>query len=209
VKPTILSLALLAAPVLVPAQDYYPRHNFTFGLGAAQPRADLKGLFQDRPGVSFGYGYRFQRYFQADAGLETVFGAADVRDYLDTGFGPLRIRDYQFFVPLGGRAILPLFGGRLLFSGGGGGAYMRYTELLHQPSQYWNIDCPVCSSRSGWGYYALLDVSAYLDRGQHFRLGAVSKVYRGHTDGDPLAAVPGVQTRDHWVNIMGQVGFSF
>lgn len=208
-KPITFSLALLALAAVLPAQEYYPRHNLTFGLGAAQPRADLKGLLQDSPGISFGYGYRFQRYFQADAGFETVFGAADVRDYLNTGFGPLRIKDYQFFIPFGGRAILPLIGGRLLFSGGGGGAYLRYTELLHQPSYYWNIDCPVCTSRSGWGYYALVDISAFLDRTQHFRVGAVSKVYRGHTDGDPLAAVPGFRTRDHWVNIMGQVGFSF
>jgi hypothetical protein len=209
VKTILLGFSLLALPAVLPAQEYYPHHNFSLGLGAAQPRADLKGLFRDRPAMAVGYGYRFQRYFQADIGFETVFGAADVHDYLNTGIGPLRIKDYQFFIPLGGRAILPVAGGRLLFSGGGGGAYMRYTELLHQPSEYWNIDCPVCSSRSGWAYYALVDVSAFLDRGKHFRIGAVSKVYRGHTDGDPLAAVPGVRTRDHWVNIMGQVGFSF
>lgn len=191
------------------AQEYYPRHNLTFGVGAAQPRADLNRLFRDSPGISFSYGYRFSRYFQADAGFETVFGAADVRDYLNTEFGPVRIKDYQYFVPLGGRAILPLIGGRVLFSGGGGGAYMRYSERLRQPSDYFSIYCPVCTSRSGWGYYALVDVSAFVDRSQHFRVGVVSKVYRGHTDGEPLAAVPGVRTRDHWVNIMGQVGFSF
>jgi hypothetical protein len=52
-------------------------------------------------------------------------------------------------------------------------------------------------------------VSAYLDRGQHFRLGVVSRVYRGHTQGDPLGAIPGLRTRDHWINTQAQVGFSF
>lgn len=200
-------VAALAA--LLPAQSYYPHHNFTFGFGGAEPRAQLGDFFSTRPGISVGYGYRFQRYFQADIGFDTVFGAGGVRDYLNTALGPLRIRDYQFFLPAGGRAILPLLGGRFLISGGGGGAFLHYTELLHQPSDYFKIDCPVCSSRSGWGYYALADVTGFLDRGQHFRIGVVSKVYRGHTSGDPLAAVPGVRTRDHWVNILAEVGFSF
>lgn len=204
-----IAIAILAVPAVLPAQSFYPHHTMTFGLGAAQPRADLRGQFLDRPSISVGYGYRFQRYFQVDVGFETVFGAADVHDFLDTDFGPLRIKDYQFFFPFGGRAILPLLGGRLLISGGGGGAYLRYSELLHQPGEDFNIDCWACNTRDGWGYYALADVSTYLDRGQHFRLGVVSRVYRGHTQGDPLATIPALRTRDHWINTQAQVGFSF
>ena len=204
-------LILLAGAGLLAAQQYhsYPRHNFTFGAGAASPRAELSGLFMDRPGISFAYGYRFERYFQADVGLDTVFGAANIRDYLETPFGPRRIRDYQFFIPVGGRGIIPLARGRLLFSGGGGGAYLRYAELLHQPSEYYNIDCPVCSTRSGWGYYGLVGVSAFVDRSQHFRIGVNSKVYRAHTKGDQLGSVPGVRTRDRWVNISARWGSAF
>jgi len=188
---------------------YYPRHNFTFGAGAASPRAELSGLFVDRPGISIAYGYRFERFLQADIGLDTVFGAGQIRDWLETPLGPSRIRDYQFFLPLGGRGILPLAAGRLLISGGGGGAYLRYTELLHQLSDYVRLECPVCNARSGWGYYTLVSAEAFLDRGHHFRLGATGKVYRAHTEGDQLGAVPGLRTRDHWVHIFGQVGFSF
>jgi hypothetical protein len=208
VKRTILALAILSVPVGLPAQSDYPHHNFTFGVGAAQPRGDLNGLFLNRPGITVGYGYRFQRYFQVDAGFETVFGSADVHDFLNTGIGPLRIRDFQFFVPMGGRAILPLAGGRLLISGGGGGAYLRYSELLRQPAQDFHIDCPVCSTRDGWGYYAMAEVKAYIDRAQHFSFGVMSRIYRGHTQGDVLAAVSG-RTRDHWINTYGQFGFSF
>jgi hypothetical protein len=200
---------LFLVPLSLAAQDYYPRHNFTFGIGAGQPRSELKGLFTNSPGISAGYGYRFHRYFQADAGVDTLFGAADVEDYLDTGAGFLKIRDREFFVPLGGRAILPLARGRFLFGGGGGVAYMRYAEVLRQPSEYFRFDCPVCTSRSGWGWYALASATGFLDRDQHFRIGVTSRVFRGHTEGEPLGPVPGVRTRDHWVNVYGEFGFSF
>ncbi len=188
--------------------EYFPHHNFTFGVGAAEPKSELASYYVNRPGISIGYGYRFMRYLQADTGFDMVFGAAHVKDYLETGIGPLRIRDRQFFVPFGGRAILPLAGGRLLISGGGGGAYMRYAELLHQPSYDFKIDCPVCLTRDGWGYYALADVSGFVDRGQHFRVGVQAKSYRGHTEGDSLGGVP-VRTKDQWLNILGTIGFSF
>jgi hypothetical protein len=205
---------LLAAGALLPAQwhpqyqEYYPHHNFTFGMGAAKPSADLGSYYVNRPGIAIGYGYRFDRYFQADLGLDMVFGAAHVQDYLDTSLGPLRIRDRQFFVPLGGRAILPLAGGRLLISGGGGGAYLRYAELLRQPSSYYKVDCPVCLTRDGWGTYALGDISGFVDRNQHFRIGVQAKQYRAHTSGDSLGGVP-TRTRDRWLDLLGTVGFSF
>ncbi len=190
-------------------REYFPHHNFTFGAGGAVPKGDLGGYFITRPAISIGYGYRFSRYFQADVGLDMVFGAAHVEDYLATGFGPLRIRDRQFFIPLGGRAILPLAGGRLLIAGGGGGAYLRYAELLHQPGYYYKIDCPVCTTRDGWAYYALAEVSGFLDHNQHFRVGVQYKSYRGHTSGEPLGTVPAVQTKDNWQDILALFGFSF
>ncbi|MBI3693736.1 MAG: outer membrane beta-barrel protein [Acidobacteria bacterium] len=203
------TLLLLAAAGPLLAQSWFPRHNFTVGVGAGRPQAELAGPFTDSPGMSFGYGYRFHRYLQADVGLDSVFGAARVNDYLTTDFGDRRIRDYQFLIPFGARAILPLEHGRFLISGGGGGVHMRYTELLSQPSTYFRLDCRVCSSRSGWGYYGLVGAAVAVDRQQHFRFGVTSKVYQGHTDGDPLGNVPGVRTRDRWVNVFGEFGVSF
>ena len=191
------------------AQDYFPHHNFTFGVGAARPRGDLGSLLKDSPAISFGYGYRFHRYFQADAGFDMAFGAANVRDYLDTALGPLRIKDREYFIPLGGRAIAPLLGGRLLFSGGGGGVYMRYAERLRQPSDYYRVDCPVCTARSGFGYYAQTNLSYFLNRNQNFRVGVTSRVMRGHTSGESLGSVPALETKDHWLLILGEIGFSF
>ncbi len=200
-------IAVAAAPLA--AQSWYPRHNITLGIGGAMPKDDLGGLFRNRPGIAISYGYRFMRYFQADVGFDTVFGAGGVRAFENTAFGPLRIKDYQFFVPMGGRAILPVFRDRLLISGGGGFAWLKYSELLRQPSDYYRFECPTCATRSGWGNYALVGANVFLDSSRHFRIGVTTKMYRGHTEGDPLADVPGVRTRDRWLNILGDVGFSF
>ncbi len=202
------ALLVLLAAIPLAAQPY-PKHNFTFGAGAGLPRADLTNLFADRPGIGVGYGYRFHRYFQADLGLDVIFGAAGVRDFLPTEFGDLRIRDFQYLLPFGGRAILPLARGRLLLYGGGGGTYMRYSERLRQPSDYYRFECPVCNSRSGWGSYALVGGRVALDYDKRLWVGMTSKVYRGHTEGDPLGEVPSVRTRDRWVNLFGEFGFSF
>jgi hypothetical protein len=205
---SVLALAV-GLPVLAGAQYRYPHHNFSAGLGAGVPQADLRPVFDPKVGFRFGYGYRFHRFFQGDAGFETVVGAAGVRDFLQTALGVQRIRDFQYFVPVGGRAIIPLAGDRLLVHGGGGGAYIRYSERISQPSDYYRIACPVCSARSGWGHYAQAGFSVAIDRFQRFRVGIVSRVFRGHTSGEAIGAVPNVRTRDHWVNTMAEFAIAF
>ncbi|MDX2150389.1 MAG: outer membrane beta-barrel protein [Bryobacteraceae bacterium] len=187
----------------------YARHNVELGIGAAVPRGDLKPFFEPAPSLQVGYGYRFSRYFQADGGFEAVFSAGDVEDYLETNFGPLRIRDYAFFVPIGGRAILPLFGERLHIYGGGGAAYTRYSELVRQPSEFIRIDCPPCASRSGWGSYAQAGFSVGIDRRGLFRLGVRARMYRATTSGDPFAGIPAVDTNDRWSNVTAVFSVTF
>lgn len=208
-----LLVSLLAlVPLAAHAQRGYPRysrHSFNFGLGAGVPQAELRGFFDPRIGLNAAYGYRFHRNFQADFGMETVFGAAGVKEFLNTEFGPRRIRDVQYMVPAGGRAIIPVAQGRLLLFGGGGGAYLRYQEQVSQPSDYYRIACPYCTARSGFGYYATAGFTVFLDRYLRFSLTMAPKVFRGHTNGEPLGAVPGIRTRDHWVNVMAQFGVNF
>lgn len=201
-------LALLAVALPVLAQSY-TKHNFTVGLGAGLPGAELGGLFDNSPGVSVGYGYRLHPNFQLDGGLDVLFGAAGVRDFLQTEFGYLRIRDYQYLIPFGGRVILPVAEGRLLLSAGAGGAHMRYSERLSQPSDYYRFNCPTCTARNGWGYYGLVGGSYALDRYQRFRIGVTTKVYRGHTEGQPLGQLSGVRTRDRWINLFGDFSICF
>jgi opacity protein-like surface antigen len=208
----IMRLALLlAVPVLavapLAAQDYYPHHNFTFGVGGAVPQADLSQAMQTAPGISIGYGYRFHRYFQADAALDMMFGAAGGREFEVTQIGNFRISDREYFVPLGGRVIAPLFSGKVLLYGGGGGAFMKYSTRLSQPSNYYKVGCITCTTRSGWGYYAQAGVDYFL--WTNIRVGVAVRSYRGNTDGEPVGGIPGIQTKDQWLSTLAQIGFSF
>ncbi len=208
----IAPYALFAAACLpLAAQDVYPHHNITFNVGGARPAGEISSFMNSAPAIGFSYGYRFFRYAQADIGLNMFFGAANVQSLVDTGFGPSEIKDREYMIPVGGRGILPLLRGRLLLSAGAGVAYLRYSDHLVQPNggYYGSIDCPLCTSRSGWGGYGLLGGSYFLDHDEHFRVGIESQLIRAHTNGDALGTLPGTRTSDHWNNIMAEVGFSF
>ena len=202
-------LALFTLPVW--GQYSFRKHNITFGGGINIPSGELKPYLSNAPGFRAGYGYRFHRLFQADFGLDVGFGSADVRDFYETEFGELRIRDYQYFVPLGGRVVVPLAEEKVQLYAGGGGAYLRYSERIRQPyANYgYTIDCPVCRSRDGWGYYALAGGSVALDRARNFRVGVVTKFFRGETTGDSLGTLPAFRTVDRWANIAAEFTFSF
>jgi hypothetical protein len=198
---------LLAAPLA--AQSYWPHHNITLGIGAGLPQDEIKSFMKSSPGIQLGYGYRFVRYLQADLGLSITFGAANVRDFLPTQIGTFQIKDREYGVPLGGRAIAPLAGGRFLLAAGGGGMWLRYNTRVSQPSYYYRIDCPVCTARSGWASYALGNASYFLNSNQNFRIGVTTQFVRGHTNGEPVGDVPGTRTNDRWINVYAELGFSF
>jgi hypothetical protein len=212
-SPLAVFLTVASVASVVPAfgQGYYNRHNVTVSAGVGRPRGELRNLFSDSFNMNVEYGYRFHRNFQVDAGFDTIFGAAGVRDFLPTFVGDLRIRDYQHFVPFGGSVILPLAEERVHIYGGLGGAYFRYTERVRQPFQDGSIQipCSVCSARDGFGYYSKVGVNTAIDDGRHFRLGVGAKVYRGHTSGDPFGAAPPRETTDRWINLYGTFSFTF
>lgn len=205
----ILLFAVLLCSVL-PAQDYFGKYNFTLGAGAAIPQDDLNQAFTTAPVVNFNFGYRPVRNFQADIGFDTVFGAADIRTFTRTDIGTLEINDRQYFLPLGGRVVLP-FGesGKHEFYAGGGGAYLRYSEVIRQPSDFFRIPCTVCSRRSGWGGYGLVGFRSALNRGRNLWVGVTTKVYRGRTDGEQLGGVPPTRTQDRWTFVQGEFSFAF
>ena len=194
--------------VSLSAQDLFPKHYINFGPGIGLPRGEINEYFKTKPAVTANYAYRFHRYFQTDAGYDAVFGAADVRDFLTTQLGNLRIRDYQHFVTFGGRGVVPMAQGRVLFSAGGGGVFMRYQESVQQPSDFLRFACPKCTARTGWGNYAVASVR-FSTRWQRVWFGITTKVIRGRTEGDPFAGLPTSRTKDHWLNTFGEVGFAF
>jgi hypothetical protein len=181
-------------------QRGFRKHHVSVGMGAAIPGGDLESYYKNAFAWSVAYGYRPVEWLQADFGYDGAYNAADVNDYQYSGYGPLRIRDFQTFIPLGGRVVLPLAGGRVEFYGGGGGVYARYSESLQQPDPYYSIGCPSCQARDGWGYYAMVGGSVALDAGQRFRLGAISRAYRVETQGAIVGVLPAYRTQDRWIN---------
>jgi hypothetical protein len=202
------ALLVLTGAMSVLAQPAFRKHNFSVGGGAGIPRGEIKPFLSTSPVLRIGYGWRFHRNFQADIGFDTVFHAAKIRDFVDSDFGALRIKDYQFMLPFGGRAIIPL--GRVQLFAGGGPSWVRYQERIRQPlGNVLQIDCPPCRDRGGWGYYGVAGGSVALDRAQHFRLGMTVRVIRATTDGDAFGDVPAIQTKDHWINTAAEFTFSF
>jgi hypothetical protein len=196
---TAFSIVLTAAP-LAAQERWDHKFSFTLGGGVAVPGQDLRGSFTNTGLVRLGFGYRFWRYLQADAGLDAVIHAAGVDFSRSSIIGNLRVRDNEYLVPLGGRAILPI--GRVELFAGGGAAYLHYAEEVEVPGggSDSSFNCTICTSRGGWGYYAVAGVTAAVDRRKRFWVGVETRAFRGRTSGDPLGSVPSVETRDQWVD---------
>jgi hypothetical protein len=183
------------------AQPLARQFSFNIGAGGAIPREDLTSFMSPSPLITVGFGYRPFKYFQADVGFDAVIHAAGVRDFQDTIIGRLKIRDNEFMVPLGARGILPI-GPRVELFGGGGAAYLHYGESVEVPGAGDNstFNCQTCRSRGGWGYYTTAGVNVAVERSHRFWVGVESRLIHGKTNGDPLGAVPPLETTDTWVN---------
>jgi hypothetical protein len=195
----VLTCVLVSA---VSAQPLARQFSFSIGTGGAIPREDLASFMSTSPLLRVGFGYRPFRYFQADVGLDTIFHAAGVRDSQDTIIGRIKIRDNELLVPFGGRGILPLAGERIELFGGGGAAYIHYGESVEVPGagDDSNFKCQTCRSRDGWGAYATAGVNVAVERSRRFWVGVESRIIHGKTNGDPLGAVPPLETQDTWID---------
>ncbi|MBZ5674407.1 MAG: porin family protein [Acidobacteriia bacterium] len=203
---------LLAAPVAAPlvAQPLARQFSFSAGTGGAIPREDLTSFMTTSPLLTIGFGYRPIKYLQADVGLDAVFHAAGVRDFQDTIIGRLKISDNEIMVPLGGRGILPI-GPRVELFGGGGTVYLHYGESVEVPGggSDSSFNCQTCRSRGGWGYYTTAGVNVAVERSRRFWVGVESRLIHGKTNGDPLGAVPPLETTDTWINTAAVFTFRF
>lgn len=206
-----LMLSILAAAVSTAAiaqETEFHRSNIVAGFGAATPTGATSTYLSTAPLISFGYGYRPVRFFQADAGFQMAFGAANNSNPVVTDFGTVQGGDHEFVIPLGGRFIIPTPFHRIELSAGGGGAYLHYSETA--PSNgYYQSNCYTCTSRGGWGGYGLANVTYFLDSNHNFGLGATYQFISASTNGDAVGNVPGIKTTDHWSNIFINFGLSF
>ncbi|HTP32365.1 MAG TPA: hypothetical protein VMJ75_09335 [Candidatus Acidoferrales bacterium] len=207
---TLLCTCFLA-PCLAFGQvetDEIHHHNLAFGVGPAIPLGNSTNYLSTAPFIRLGYGYRFNRLFQADLGLQLAFGAANNQNAVITDVGTVQSGDHEFMVPLGGRIYIPQPFHRMQMSVGGGGVYLHYSETV--PSNgYYAPSCYSCTTRGGWGGYGMANVSYFLDSNHNFRVGTTFQYIAGSTNGQAVANIPAVKTTDHWMNIAFDFGFSF
>ena len=187
--------------------------NFVFGVGSGIPLGNATNYLSNAPLIRFGYGYRFNRLFQADAGIEMAFGAAHNQNAEITDLGQVQGGDHEFMVPLGGRVYIPLPFRRVQVSAGGGAVYLHYSETApsggYGAYYGYTSTCYSCTTRGGWGGYGLANVSYFLDSNHNFRVGTTLQYIAGSTNGQVVANFPANKTTDHWMNLAFDFGFSF
>ena len=135
---------IVFAPILVAQTDYLKQ---TVGVGVGAPLGrfgETFEIFKNAPGVQVEYGYRLHRNLQADVGFESVINGWNTSNVCQSPDSPATNAEYM--IPFGGRGILPLNGGKVLLSLGGGGAYLKYTS----PCIYDNGNRFVLSQNGLW-----------------------------------------------------------
>jgi len=190
-------------------QDEEIHHNnITVGGGAAIPAGNSTNYLSTAPLFTVGYGYRFNRWFQADIGFQAAFGAANNQNAEVTDFGPVQGGDHEVMLPIGGRVYIPTRLKRISASLGAGTAYLHYSETVPSNGFVAN-NCYSCTSRGGWGGYGLGNVSYFLDSSHNFRVGTTLQYIAASTNGQAVGDVPALQTTDHWINLVFEFGLSF
>ncbi len=200
---------LLASSIGLAQNTDFHHHNAVFGVGSAIPAGSTTNYLNTAPLINFAYGYRFNRLFQADAGVQMAFGAANNRNAEVTDVGAIQGGDHEFMIPLGGRVYIPQPFKRLAFSAGGGTAYLHYSETVSSGNVGYSVGCYSCTSRGGWGGYGLANLSYYLDSNQMFHVGTTVQYISASTNGPAVGNVPALKTTDHWANVTFEFGLSF
>ncbi len=190
------------------SSDDFHKYNLWVGLGPAIPTGNTTNYLSAAPLFGFGFGYRFDKYFQADTGFQIAFGAANNVSAVQTSLGPVQGGDHEYMIPLGGRVYIPLPSDRIQVSVGGGAAYLHYSETAPSGG-YYSSQCYTCTSRGGWGGYGLAEADYFLDSNHNFKVGTILQYIAGTTNGQAVGNVPANSTKDHWFNLMFDFGFSF
>lgn len=176
----IFLLVLLWVPLH--AQDYAYPNRVSVGIGAAVPAGQTALDSGTLIGINFAR--RYTRYVQGDFGLQTSFNR-DYRRYVPrTGAG--LTTNATYFVPVGGRIVIPLWNGRIEPSFGLGGAYIYDQRALNDHHQ--------------GGVYGLGAVSYALDSMQRHRAGVTVRYINVMSAGRP---------HPQWVQVLGEYSYSW
>jgi hypothetical protein len=198
---------LLSSIAFGQTSDFH-RHNVTAGVGPAIPTGGDTSYLSPAPFVSVGYGYRFSRFLQADVGFQATFGAANNPFTEVTDLGNIKGGDREYFIPFGGRVIIPTPFNRIEVSAGGGGVHLHYSETVPS-SYYYQNNCYSCASRGGWGAYGLANISYFLDDNHTFHVGTTGEFVSAKLNGESVGATPANSSTDHWMNISFEFGIGF
>ena len=134
--------------------------------------------------LELNYGRRFTRFIQLDTGFESSFNK-DYRNYYPK-YGTGLTTSTSFFVPVGGRIVIPLMQGRLEPSFGGGGVYA------------WDKNNPYQQNQGG--VYGLAGGSYALDSRHRHRVGATLRYMNMMSAGRP---------HPRWLNVFGEYSYSW
>lgn len=217
-RGNMLKLVAVTTCLLVPClafaqndsdNEIVHRHNVSFGVGPAIPvGSSTTQYLTTAPMIRLIYGYRFNKWVQAESGLQMAFGAANNQNPVLTGYGPVLGGDHEFLIPMGARLYIPQPVRKVSLSIGGGETYLHYSETA--PSNgYYSSGCYSCTSRGGWGPYGLATLMYFLDSNQNFHLGVTGEYINGSTNGQVVANFPATKTTDHWLGILFEFGLSF
>jgi hypothetical protein len=203
-----ITLASAASGFAQDSQQDVHHYNVIVGVGPAIPVGNTTNYLSTAPMFKVGFGYRFNRWFQGDVGLQLAFGAANNQNAEISEIGPVQGGDHEFMVPLGGRFIIPNPFKKIEVSAGGGAAYLHYSETIPNAGQI-GINCYSCTSRGGWGGYGLANARYFLNDSHNFSVGTTLQFIAASTNGQAVASIPAIATTDHWVNLTFEFGLSF
>jgi hypothetical protein len=202
------------SPAFAQSPADFPNVAVELRGGMASPTIDFTGSNKTwEPGTSASFGVnlvaRPQRYLGFDVGIDAVMHAFGASGTISTTGGNRGITDREILVTLGPRLIVPSSDDRLLFSFGGGYAYVHYDEMADAQANE-VITGFSGGSRSGQGAYVFGQLeyapSAKSPVAVGFRFGTV----QAKTTGTSVGRLPGnAETQDNWPTLVGTLAFRF
>jgi hypothetical protein len=200
----LLTIVLLLTSTAAFAQDSeLPHNDVSFSVGAAVPNGPDRAYLSNAPMIALLYGYRFNRFLQAEGGFQMAFNAANNQNVETTAFGQYLGGDHEFMIPFSGRFYIPLPLEKWQFSAGGGPTYLHYAETAPNDGS----QCFTCTSRGGWGLQGFFTARRFI--GDNLYVGVTAQYVSANISGMPVGNVTEVSTTDHWANALVNIGFRF
>lgn len=204
-KIILLTIFCMLAATAAFAQDSeIPHNDVSFSVGAGVPTGSDTSFLSNAPMIALLYGYRFNKYIQAESGFQMAFGAANNQNFEQSEFGTTQGGDHELFWPFSARLYIPVPLDKWQFSVGGGGAYLHYAETAVNAS---GSPCFTCTTRGGWGSQGFFTIRYLV--GDNFYVGTTAQYVSAHINGDAVGNTPAIRTTDQWTNVLFNIGFRF